>query len=264
MVGIIDTHCHLYYENLYKEVDSVIRRAVDNGIEAFVVPGVDAETSLQALQLAEMYSMIYAAVGIHPNSNVQNLKLELEQVQNLLSHPKVVAIGEIGLDYYRNKENAKDQQQLLMLQLRMATEFRLPVILHNRNAIEDLFDCVLKWQDSIRPSQDHKELGVFHAFSEDVSWAKRIIQLGFSIGIGGTITYPNANKLQEVAKGIPIDRLVVETDAPFLPPQPYRGKRNEPSYLPIVLDKLSIVLNQDRKTLIEMTNQNSKILFGIN
>jgi len=112
--------------------------------------------------------------------------------------------------------------------------------------------------------QDHKELGVFHAFSEDVSWAKRIIQLGFSIGIGGTITYPNASKLQEVAKGIPIDRLVVETDAPFLPPQPYRGKRNEPSYLPIVLDKLSIVLNQDRKTLIEMTNLNSKILFGIN
>ncbi len=264
MTGIIDTHCHLFFDNLFSDIDAVIERAIAQGVEAFVVPGIDVETSKLAIQLAETYPMVYAAIGIHPNSDIEPTDRVFTQIQQLLPHPKVVAIGEIGLDYYRNKFNSDKQKILLKHQLDIATEYQLPIILHNRNAMDDLFECVQQWQNRISPSQNRKPKGVFHAFSEDLNWAKQVIQMGFFIGVGGVITYPKAHLLRDVVQSIPIDYLLLETDAPFLPPQPFRGKSNEPAYLPIIVNELSTELNIGKDVLIKTTHRNSKILFGLN
>ncbi|MGB9669198.1 MAG: TatD family hydrolase, partial [Anaerolineales bacterium] len=145
-----------------------------------------------------------------------------------------------------------------------AKNYHLPIILHNREAIEDLFQIIYKWKNDLPPSRNGKPSGVFHAFSEDLNWAKQITQMGFYIGVGGVITYPKANLLREVVRSIPRENILVETDAPFLPPQPLRGKRNEPAYLSIIVNELSKELNLDSNILVEVTHQNSNRLFGIN
>ncbi len=264
MTGIIDTHCHLYWESLFHEVDAVIQRAVEHDVTEFVVPGIDIKTSQAAIQLAEDHPMIYAAVGIHPNSEVEVTEELFDQLEELLSHPKVVAVGEIGLDYYRNKSTKETQKMLLQRQLDIAINFNLPIILHNREAIEDLFQVINERKNDLAPARNGKPNGVFHAFSEDLQWAKQVTQMGFYIGVGGMITYPKANNLREVVRSIPHENILVETDAPFLPPQPFRGKRNEPAYLSIIVNELSKELNLDRNILVEITHQNSNRLFGIN
>lgn len=264
MIGIIDTHCHLYWESLIHEVDDVIQRAIEHGVTAMVVPGVDIETSQAAIRLAETYPMIYAAAGIHPNSDIDLNEELFDQFQKLLSHPKVVAVGEIGLDYYRNKSTKDKQKILLQRQLDIAISHHLPVILHNREAIEDLFQLVNERKNSMVAARNGKPNGVFHAFSEDAHWADQVTQMDFLLGIGGVITYPKKNTLREVVRSIPDDFLLVETDAPFLPPQPFRGKRNEPAYLSTIINELSKIMNLDSQILVEKTYQNSNRLFGIN
>lgn len=264
MVGIIDTHCHLYWDSLFSEVDTVIKRGLDHGLTGFVVPGIDVESSRAAIRLAETYPMVYAAVGIHPNSEIEVTEELFDQLQILLRHPKVVAVGEIGLDYYRNKSTKDKQKILLQRQFDLALNYHLPVILHNREAMEDLFQLVNERKYSMARSRGEKPNGVFHAFSEDLNWAKQVTQMGFYIGVGGVITYPRKNLLREVVRSISSDYLLVETDAPFLPPQPFRGKRNEPAYLSIIVNELSKELNLDRQLLVEITYKNSNRLFGIN
>lgn len=267
MAGIIDTHCHLYFDVFSQDIDQLIQRALDQGVEAIVVPGIDVETSLRALRLAEEIPQVYAAVGIHPNSTDELRDVALSQIEKLVHNPKVIAIGEIGLDYYRNPDTKERQKEYLKKQLDLARKHSLPVILHNRNAIADIINIVQPWveeQSSGIEGENSRKFGVFHSFSEDKKWAERVIQLGFFIGISGVITYPKNDQLPDVVSNVPPSRVLVETDAPFLPPQPYRGKRNEPCFLPITIQKIASILNSNAAVIADITSHNAKYLFGIN
>ncbi|MGB9669238.1 MAG: TatD family hydrolase, partial [Anaerolineales bacterium] len=185
-------------------------------------------------------------------------------LQQLLPHPKIVAIGEIGLDYYRQRNNPEVQKAIFKRQLEIASDMGLPVIIHNRDATQDVVKMVREWSQSQKDRYEGYPLGVFHAFSENLDWAKQIVDLGFLIGVGGVLTYPKSTLLREVVNQIPIEKIVIETDAPFLPPQPYRGKTNEPAYLTVVVTELTKIKNLDKETMIKLINQNSRNLFGIN
>jgi TatD DNase family protein len=261
---LIDTHCHLFLREFATDLEVVLSRALENRVEAILVVGIDAKTSQQAIQMAERYDGIYAAIGIHPNSQVVDIDDELKKIKPWLFHPKVVAVGEIGLDYYREHVSASDQKYRLLRQLDFASEAGLPVIIHNRNAVEDLFPLMSKWvEEKQTNSQMAKSCyGVFHSFSEDEHWARHIVNLGFFIGISGVITFPNARKIKDVVRAIPVANFLVETDAPYLSPQPFRGKRNEPSYLRYTLQGMASLLQIAPEALANTTTFNAQTLFG--
>lgn len=262
---LIDTHCHLYLPEFEADLATVVGRAIDSQVRGMIVVGIDAKTSREAIRLAEQYKEIYAAVGIHPNSQVLNIEEELRQIQELLFHPKVLAVGEIGLDTYREYVPLSEQKNRLQRQLELASEAKLPVIIHNRNAIEELYPILTKWTESqmtISPANS-KRIGVLHSFSEDVRWALRMIDLGFSIGISGIVTFPKAHKVKEVVMAIPQQFLLLETDAPYLSPQPRRGKRNEPGYLVYTLQEMVNLMGSSIESLANMTTINAQNLFGI-
>lgn len=262
---LIDTHCHLYLPEFEADLVTVVGRAIDNQVRGMMVVGIDAKTSRQAIHLAEEYKEIYAAVGIHPNSQVLDIEEELRQIQELLFHPKVLAVGEIGLDTYREYVSLADQKKRLQRQLELASEAELPVIIHNRNAIEELYPILTQWaeaQITIRPANSRR-IGVLHSFSEDVRWAQRMIDLGFSIGISGVVTFPKAHKTKEVVITIPQQYLLLETDAPYLSPQPRRGKRNEPAYLIYTLQEMVNLTASSMESLANVTTLNAQNLFGI-
>lgn len=264
-MALIDTHCHLYLPEFEADIAEVVRRAIDHQITGMIVIGIDAETSRQAIHLAEEYKEIYAAVGIHPNSQVMNIDEELRQIQELLFHPKVVAVGEIGLDTYREYVSLAEQKTRLQRQLELASQAGLPVIIHNRNAIEELYPILKKWTETQTaiPQANQKKIGVLHSFSEDVRWAQRVIDLGFSIGISGVVTFPKAQKLKEVVMTVPQQFLLLETDAPYLSPQPRRGKRNEPAYLIYTLQEIVNLTGDSMESLANVTTLNAQNLFGI-
>lgn len=265
MTFVIDTHCHLYLTEFAADLQVVITRARDHQVGSILVVGIDAETSRQAIQLSEDYEEVYAAVGIHPNSQVLDVDQELKTIASWVSHPKVVAIGEIGLDYYRQYVPIDEQMYRLQCQLNLALEENLPVIIHNRNAVEDLFPIVSKWveKNQAKTRSNFLHCGVFHSFSEDEQWAQKIVALGFFIGISGVITFPNLRKIKDVVRTVPLSHLLIETDAPYLSPVPFRGKRNEPSYLLYTLQGISTVLGISAEVIANTTTQNAQTLFGI-
>lgn len=265
MVALIDTHCHIYLPDFASDLQAVLSRAKEHQVGALIVAGIDAQTSEQAIQLAEKYAEVYAAIGIHPNSQVSDVDQELKEIESWVSHPKIVAIGEIGLDYYREVVPIAEQKYRLQCQLDLATRKKLPVIIHNRNAMEELFPLVSTWIEKERESAPMKlsAHGVFHSFSEDEQWAQKIINLGFFIGISGVITFPNGRKIKDVVKAVPLSCLLLETDAPYLSPVPYRGKRNEPAYLSYTLQELAKVLGVTPEVIAKATTRNAQTLFGI-
>lgn len=247
------------------DLEAVIERAKRNQVRQMIVAGIDAQTSLQAIHLAELYEGISVAVGLHPNSRVANVEIELNAIHKLTIHPKVVAIGEIGLDYYRDDVSVGDQQYRLQTQLSFAAERQLPVIIHNRNAFHDIYPLVCEWvkqRQAGHPLPDAR-LGVFHSFSEDSFAAQKVVELGFFLGVSGVITFPNARKIVEVVRSVRLESLLIETDAPYLCPQPCRGKRNEPANLIYTLQKLAEVLEAAQEKVASATTQNAQILFGI-
>ncbi|GAB4473320.1 MAG: TatD family hydrolase [Anaerolineales bacterium] len=265
MMRLIDTHCHLFMADYASDIDAVIERAKGYHVHQMIVAGIDARTSQQAVQLADSHKEVYAAVGLHPNSSVNNIEEELKAIHQMLSHPKVVAVGEIGLDYYRDFVPISEQKDRLRRQLEMAEESGLPLILHNRNAIVDLFPIVSEWVQHQRSNNHPTDFryGVFHSFSETAEIAQQIVALGFLIGISGVITYPNAPKITDVVRAVSLEHLLIETDAPYLCPQPCRGKRNEPANLIYTLQKLSYVLEIAPEAVADATTQNAQLLFGI-
>lgn len=262
---LIDTHCHLYLPEFEVDLAKVIGHAIDNQVGRMIVVGIDARTSHQAIHLAEAYQEIYAAVGIHPNSQVLDIDEELRQIQELLFHPKVIAVGEIGLDIYREYVSLAEQKTRLQHQLELASEADLPVIIHNRNAIEELYPILAKWAEAqiAMPQSERKQIGVLHSFSEDVRWAQRMMDLGFSIGISGVVTFPKAHRVKEVVMAVPQQVLLLETDAPYLSPQPQRGKRNEPAYLIHTLQEMVNIMGSSMESLAHVTTSNAQNLFGI-
>lgn len=266
MLRFVDTHCHLDFERFDNDREEVLRRAQDAGIWRMVTLGVDVSSSQAAVALAHQHAAVYAGVGVHPNDAARAWQGETtkQALRRLAGEPKVVAIGEIGLDYYRDTTPRPKQRQVLQEQLTLAAQVGLPVSLHNRQATEDLLALLREWMSELR-HQHHplaERPGVWHAFSGDERDAQRALDLGLFLGIGGPVTFKNAPERRRVLAALPLDRLLLETDAPFLAPHPYRGRRNEPAYVPLVAQTIAQVHGRSLEEVAWQTTQNARILFA--
>lgn len=261
---LVDTHCHLNFNTFADDLNEVLQRAGQAGVSRILVPGSDIPTSYQAVKLAEQYPFICAAVGIHPNDAHTWDTNSTRQLEQMANHPRVAAIGEIGLDYYRKHSTPEQQKRALHAQLELAARINKPVILHSREAFAELWDIITAWQEELhRQSSPLANLpGVFHAFEGNVENAHAIAQRGFFIGIGGVITYQNAAVRQAVAARAPFDALLLETDAPFLTPHPHRGQRNEPSYLTYIVQKIAHLRQLPMQEVEHTTSRNANRLFN--
>jgi TatD DNase family protein len=252
---LIDTHCHLYASEFDADRTLMIERAQHIGIQEFYLPGIDSEAIDGMLNLEKQYPNIcFPMMGLHPCYVKDNYLQELNIVQNWLKQRKFVAIGEIGLDFYWDKTFATQQQEAFEQQMQWALDYRLPIVIHTREAMQATIDAV-------KPFAKKGLKGIFHCFSGSYESAKEIIAMNFLLGIGGVVTYKNA-WLGEVVGKIDLKHLVLETDAPYLSPVPFRGKRNESSYLEFVLKKIAEVKQITIEEVATITTQNAKELFG--
>ena len=254
---IIDTHCHLDDERYREDISEVIERAKAIGVERFIIPGADPKTLTRAIELSEAYDEIYFAVGVHPY-DAQNYQKDF--LEEFVQHPKCVAIGECGLDYFRLPKSQEEieiekklQQEVFVEQILWAKELKLPLIVHVRESSADSLELLEKYAGS--------EGGVLHCYNADESLLK-LSSKNFYYGIGGVLTFKNAKKLINVYPKIPNDKLLIETDAPYLTPHPYRGKRNEPSYTKYIASKMSELSVIEQEQLEFITTKNSKRLFS--
>jgi len=238
----------------------VLAQSWDAGLERILVPGIDLSSSKAALRLADENLGIYAAVGVHPNESVGWDANILEKLQLLAAHTKVVAIGEVGLDYYWDRTPRALQHEIFRAQLALAERVNLPVVIHTRNKDEQDRQCI---QDTLMILSEFRNRisGVLHSFSGNLSELQRALDLGFYIGITGPVTFKKAHDLRRVVTSLPLDRLLIETDSPFLTPHPHRGKRNQPSYVALVAEKIANVLDQTTIEIAEITTANARNLF---
>ncbi|MGX9132846.1 TatD family hydrolase [Rummeliibacillus sp. JY-2-4R] len=252
----IDTHVHLNAEQYEDDLQEVIDRALAAKVNKMVVVGFDKPTITRAMRLIEDYDFLYAAIGWHPVDAIDCTEEDLQWIEKLAAHPKVVAIGETGLDYHFDKSPKDVQQELLRKQIQLAKKVNLPIVIHNREATED---CVRILQE------EHAEEvgGVMHCFSGSVETAKRCVKLNFMISLGGPVTFKNAKKPKTVAKEIPLQYLMIETDAPYLAPHPYRGKRNEPSLVPLVAQEIAQLKGLTIEEVAKQTTENAHRFFKI-
>jgi TatD DNase family protein len=238
---LVDTHCHLNLEEFDADRDEVLFRAKDNSIARILIPGIDIETSKCAIKCSTDYEPAYAAVGVHPNYGLSWTADSLIELKQLVGEEKVVAIGEIGLDYYRDNTPKDIQQSIFCQQLELAAEFELPVIVHNRDASEEIIDLLKNWQSDleVQGSRIAHRPGVMHSFLGSIEMAQEMAEHHFKIGITGAVTFRNALNLQTLVKALSLESILTETDSPYQTPQPYRGKRNEPSNVRIVAEKIA-------------------------
>ena len=261
--SLSDTHCHMDLEAFNPDREEVLNRARQAGISRILDLGVDQISSQAAIHLAEEHTEIYAAVGLHPNENNFSGKMP-DWVEELASnHKKVVAIGEIGLDYYRDRTPHADQRIIFIEQLQLARALALPVVIHNRLASTDLLPILKEWRADLVKSDSPliERPGVLHSFSADAQTATQALEMGFYIGVSGPITFRNSQELQSVIAGLPLERILLETDAPFMAPHPHRGRRNEPAFLYNTAEKVAIIRNQPLSVVIETTTANASRLF---
>ncbi len=253
---LIDSHAHLDDSRFDKDRDSLIKSLEANGIELVINIGADLKTSIASVSLAEKYPNIYATVGVHPHDVKDMDNSTLEILRSLAQRDKVVAIGEIGLDFYYDNSPRDDQRKWFREQLKLAKELNLPVVIHSRDAQQETFDI-------LKEAQDGNLRGVMHCYSGSKEMAMEYIKLGFYISLAGPVTFKNARSLKEVAISVPLDRLLVETDSPYLAPEPHRGKRNEPLFVKYVAGTIAELKGISYEELAKATNRNTKELFGI-
>lgn len=260
---IVDTHCHLDFPRFDKDRTEVIEDARKFGVERILIPGIDVSTSKAAIRYAEQNNDIFAGVGFHPNNGLEWNAQSYDVIDILASHPKVVAIGEIGLDYHWDKCPKETQRKVFLEHLEIAKEAELPVIVHSRKSVEDTIEILLDWQAELSKSGSElaKNPGVMHAYSGNVEQAKSLTQSNFCIGIAGPVTFNSASALRDVVKAVNIANLFIETDAPYLTPEPHRGKRNKPSYTRHIVKKISEVKNLSAEKVGEITTENSYRVF---
>lgn len=251
---IIDTHTHLYLEEFQADIEQVIDRARHEGVTRFYLPNVDSSSIPDVLKLEEKHPDCIAMMGLHPCYVKENVKDELKLVEEWLRKRPFAAVGEIGLDYYWDKTFVAEQKDAFRQQINWALELDLPIVIHSRDSMQD---CI----DMVREQQNGKLRGIFHCFGGSVDEAKQVIDLGFLMGIGGVVTYKKSG-LAEVLSSIPLEHLVLETDAPYLTPVPFRGKRNEPSYLKYIVAKMAEAMNISVEEIAEQTTSNAQKLFG--
>lgn len=254
---MIDTHCHLDFERFDEDRDQVVARALAAGVMRIIVPAIDLENCGRVLALADRYPAVYAAVGIHPNSTQDWQDSWIDKLTQLAQHPKVVAIGEIGLDYYWDKSPHPVQHQAFSKQLELAASLNLPVIVHNRESDEDVLKLLAE-----SPLKEAELPGVLHSFSSPQTIALQALEMGYFLGFTGPLTFKKADQLRSVAAQLPLDRVLIETDAPFLTPHPYRGRRNEPAFVSYIGERLALLHQMEMEQLCNQTSQNAFRLFS--
>ncbi|MDX1613857.1 MAG: TatD family hydrolase [Candidatus Promineifilaceae bacterium] len=257
-ITLVDTHCHLDFERFDGERNRIIERALAAGVRRIIVPAIELGNCAAVLRLAERYDAVYAAVGVHPNSAVDWRSAWLGAIRDYAAHPKVVAIGEIGLDNHWDKTPAHVQHTAFAAQLELAAELRLPVIVHNREASDDVLRLL-----RASPVAGQEQPGVLHSFSADFTAAEKALEMGFYLGFTGPVTFERADELRAIAAHTPLGRLLIETDAPFLTPEPYRGRRNEPAYVRHVGQRIAEIRGLALGEVAEATTENAARLFGL-
>jgi len=253
---IFDTHAHYDDEAFEEDREELLKSLLHHGIEAVTNVGASIKTSQNTMKLIDQYSNVYGALGVHPNETAELDEEGITWLKEQSSHPKVVAIGEIGLDYYWDEPDRETQKKWFIRQLTLAREVNLPVIIHSRDAAKDTLD--------IMKAEKSQELGgVIHCFSYGKEIAREYLNMGFYLGIGGVLTFKNAKKLKEVVEYMPIEQLVLETDCPYLAPVPNRGKRNSSLNLSYVVSEISSIKNISEEEVIRITNENAKNMYRI-
>ncbi|MFA5282931.1 MAG: TatD family hydrolase [Bacilli bacterium] len=254
---MIDTHCHLNHDDLYPRADFYIEEAKKAGVNTFLVVGWDVKSSEKAVDLANRFDCVYAAVGIHPTDSLKATSCDYDRIESLLQNSKVIAIGEIGLDFYWNKtiEDQKKQTENFLRQINLANKHRMPILVHSRNADQNMLE-VLKRNRPICG-------GIMHCYSSSAEAASEYIKLGMYISLGGPVTFSNAKKPKSVASTVPLSKLFVETDSPYLSPEPFRGNINFPVNVMLVAKEIANLHNVSIETVDEITTKNFEQLFHV-
>lgn len=254
--ALVDSHAHLDFKIFNRDREAVLQRAENYGLKLVINAGFNLPSSRESVLLSEKYPMVYVAAGIHPHDAANVPDDYLEELRELAQHPKVVALGEMGLDYYRDRSPRWQQWDVFSRQLQLAREINLPVIIHSRNA--HAVTRALLEEEGLPAAG-----GVMHCFSGDLELAEQMMELGLYISFAGPVTYPRNDVLRQVAANIPVERLLVETDAPFLPPAPWRGKRNEPAYTAFIVEKIAALRGTTAESLGQICLDNARRLFSL-
>tara|TARA_B100000902_G_C27102493_1_gene809521 strand:+ start:97 stop:855 length:759 start_codon:yes stop_codon:yes gene_type:complete len=249
---LIDTHCHLFFDEIKEDLSSVLKRAADLGVTKFICVGTNIEDSKESYNLALNYENIFSTAGVHPHDTEEVAENYIDELYKLLKNKKVVAVGEIGLDYFKELSDISIQKKIFSEQLELAQKINKPIVFHNRNSDGDIINTL---------SEFPNVHGVAHCFSSTYDVAKKLIDMGFYISFSGNLTFKNSH-LPDVAKRLPIDRLLVETDSPFLSPVPYRGKINEPGRARFVANLLARLHNLSINEVAQITTKNAKAIFN--
>ena len=261
---LTDSHCHLNLNQFNNDLDAVLERALANDVQRILVPGIDLDTCQLAVNLAETHPAVYAAVGIHPNAGSEWQPETLSEIETLAKHPRVAAIGEIGLDNHWKDTQPELQREILLAQLAMAARVNKPVVVHSREALDDLWPILQTWTDELVRSQSPLagRAGVLHSYEGDLSMAEQARQMGFFISLAGPVTYQNAAEKHALASQHPLENLLIETDAPYLTPHPYRGQRNEPANVSLVAQAIAKFRNITLEQVADATTRNADKLFN--
>ena len=246
---LIDTHCHLC-SNDYENVDQIIKNM--NGL--MIASGCSDKTNREVLELIEKYTNVYGAIGIHPEEVDTITEETFKIIEDNINNPKIVAIGEIGLDYYWVKDNKEKQKEVFRKQLELAAKYNKPIVVHSRDSIQDTYDIL----------KEYKLKGTLHCFNSSLEMAKEFIKLGYKIGVGGVVTFKNTKKLQDNVKELDLKHILLETDSPYLTPEPYRGKRNEPSLVYYVAKRIAELKDMEIDEVIKVTGDNAIAIFDLN
>ncbi len=253
---LTDTHTHLYAEQFDEDRDQVIHKAIDSGINRFFIPAIDSTYYQKMFALEKAFpDHVFLMAGLHPTHVNDDFKKELDIVKKQLNSHKFYAVGEIGMDLYWDKSFIKEQQEAFLMQISWAKEMALPIVIHCRDAFNEIFEVLDKVNDD-------RLFGIFHCFTGNKQQAKQIINYGFKLGIGGVVTFKNGG-IDKFLSEIPLEHIVLETDSPYLAPTPFRGKRNESSYLVNILNKLVTIYDMSPEEIARITTQNSQDVFGI-
>lgn len=253
---LFDTHAHLNAEEYKDDLDEVISRAQEAGVTNMVVVGFDRPTIERAMELVDQYNFLYASIGWHPVDAIDMTEEDLIWIEELAAHPKVVALGEMGLDYHWDKSPKDIQKEVFRKQIRLAKKVKLPIIIHNREATADILE-ILKEENAEEVG------GIMHCFSGSPEVARECVNMNFYISLGGPVTFKNAKKPKDVAAEVPLDKLLIETDCPYLTPHPFRGKRNEPGYVKLVAEQIAEIKGLSYEEVAAATTKNAKKFFGI-
>ena len=260
MLELTDTHCHVNLPEFDNDRQQVLERARASGVRKLLIPGVDSETSARAVELARANPGVYAAVGIHPHYASRWNEATPETLRTLAKSSRVVAIGEIGLDFYRNLSPPDVQRYVFEAQLEIAAELGLPVVIHQRDSIDAILDTLGRYIEELSPEMPARS-GVLHAFSGDAEAASSALSKGFYLGVAGPLTFRKADELRSMVTKLPTDRLLIETDSPYMAPVPQRGKRNEPMFVKHVAEQLALLRGLDLNQIAQVTSGNANRLF---